>query len=74
MERILKQRDRLLGIATAMEGHPDNVAPALFGGLTIAWTGDGGQGGEEEQGIGKGAVYACWTCGGEAASWGGELF
>ena len=30
--------DRLLGIATAMEGHPDNVAPALFGGLTIAWT------------------------------------
>jgi homoserine kinase len=34
--------DHLLGIATAMEGHPDNVAPALFGGLTIAWTGDGG--------------------------------
>ncbi|MFD1721687.1 homoserine kinase [Amnibacterium endophyticum] len=34
--------DRLLGIATAMEGHPDNVAPALFGGLTIAWTGDDG--------------------------------
>lgn len=27
----------LLGLATAMEGHPDNVAPALFGGLTIAW-------------------------------------
>ncbi|RIX31103.1 homoserine kinase [Amnibacterium setariae] len=36
--------DRLLAIATAMEGHPDNVAPALFGGLTIAWTGvDGPQ-------------------------------
>ncbi|GAA2748487.1 homoserine kinase [Amnibacterium kyonggiense] len=34
--------DRLLGIATAMEGHPDNVAPALFGGLTIAWTGQDG--------------------------------
>ena len=34
--------DRLLGIATAMEGHPDNVAPALFGGLTIAWTGPDG--------------------------------
>ncbi len=34
--------DRLLGIATAMEGHPDNVAPALFGGLTIAWTGPEG--------------------------------
>ncbi|MEP6478972.1 MAG: homoserine kinase [Rhodoglobus sp.] len=30
--------DELLGLATEMEGHPDNVAPALFGGLTIAWT------------------------------------
>ncbi|GAA3630816.1 homoserine kinase [Microbacterium awajiense] len=29
--------DRLLALATEMEGHPDNVAPALFGGLTIAW-------------------------------------
>ncbi|MBP1325666.1 homoserine kinase [Leucobacter exalbidus] len=29
---------QLLGFATALEGHPDNVAPALFGGLTIAWT------------------------------------
>jgi homoserine kinase len=27
----------LLQIATEIEGHPDNVAPALFGGLTIAW-------------------------------------
>lgn len=27
----------LLAIATDLEGHPDNVAPALFGGLTIAW-------------------------------------
>ncbi len=24
-------------LATDIEGHPDNVAPALFGGLTIAW-------------------------------------
>lgn len=32
----------LLALANEMEGHPDNVAPALFGGLTIAWvTGDG---------------------------------
>ncbi|WP_127792992.1 homoserine kinase [Agromyces sp. LHK192] len=30
--------DDLLEIATELEGHPDNVAPALFGGLTIAWT------------------------------------
>lgn len=28
---------QLLTLATEMEGHPDNVAPALFGGLTIAW-------------------------------------
>lgn len=30
--------DELLRLATELEGHPDNVAPALFGGLTIAWT------------------------------------
>jgi homoserine kinase len=29
--------DGLLALATQLEGHPDNVAPALFGGLTIAW-------------------------------------
>jgi len=29
--------NELLALATALEGHPDNVAPALFGGLTIAW-------------------------------------
>lgn len=28
---------QLLTLATEQEGHPDNVAPALFGGLTIAW-------------------------------------
>lgn len=32
----------LLSLATEMEGHPDNVAPALFGGLTIAWVGQSG--------------------------------
>ncbi|MGL4340379.1 MAG: homoserine kinase [Rhodoglobus sp.] len=31
-------RDAMLAIATELEGHPDNVAPALWGGLTIAWT------------------------------------
>lgn len=30
--------DDVLRLATELEGHPDNVAPALFGGLTIAWT------------------------------------
>jgi homoserine kinase len=29
---------RIFDLATAMEGHPDNVAPALFGGFTLAWT------------------------------------
>lgn len=29
--------DELLAAATELEGHPDNVAPCLFGGLTIAW-------------------------------------
>src|SRR5690606_34151239 len=32
----------LLRIATEIEGHPDNVAPALFGGLTIAWMSERG--------------------------------
>lgn len=32
----------LLSLATELEGHPDNVAPALFGGLTIAWMTDAG--------------------------------
>jgi homoserine kinase len=29
-------------LATELEGHPDNVAPALFGGLTIAWVDESG--------------------------------
>jgi homoserine kinase len=31
---------QLLNLATEMEGHPDNVAAALFGGATVAWTTD----------------------------------
>ncbi|GAA3947721.1 homoserine kinase [Actinomadura viridis] len=31
-----------LRLATEIEGHPDNVAPCLAGGLTIAWTGGTG--------------------------------
>ena len=34
--------DTMLVLATELEGHPDNVAPALYGGLTIAWTTDAG--------------------------------
>ena len=29
---------QVLQLATDMEGHPDNVAPALMGGFTLAWT------------------------------------
>jgi homoserine kinase len=32
----------MLRLATEIEGHPDNVAPALVGGLTIAWMGERG--------------------------------
>lgn len=31
----------LLALANEIEGHPDNVAAALLGGLTIAWIADG---------------------------------
>jgi homoserine kinase len=29
--------DALLQLAATLEGHPDNVAPCLLGGLTVAW-------------------------------------
>ncbi|MFN8126831.1 MAG: homoserine kinase [Candidatus Nanopelagicales bacterium] len=32
---------RLLRLATRLEGHPDNAAAALLGGLTVAWMADG---------------------------------
>jgi homoserine kinase len=34
--------DDVLALATRIEGHPDNVAPCLAGGLTIAWQADTG--------------------------------
>jgi homoserine kinase len=33
--------DAALPLASDLEGHPDNVAPCLYGGLTIAWLSDG---------------------------------
>lgn len=32
--------DELLALATSLEGHPDNVAPALLGGVTVAVQGE----------------------------------
>jgi homoserine kinase len=33
----------VLSLAARLEGHPDNVAPCLCGGATIAWTSGGGR-------------------------------
>jgi homoserine kinase len=33
--------EALLTLAAELEGHPDNVAACLFGGLTVAWASDG---------------------------------
>jgi homoserine kinase len=35
--------DEVLALAAELEGHPDNVAACLLGGLTVAWTGDDGR-------------------------------
>lgn len=34
--------DAVLALAARIEGHPDNVAPCLLGGFTIAWTSGSG--------------------------------
>lgn len=34
--------ETVLDLATVMEGHPDNAAPALLGGVTVSWT-EGGR-------------------------------
>src|SRR3954468_22397188 len=45
---LVKEGMTLLGaedalrVAATLEGHPDNVAPCLLGGFTIAWTEGGG--------------------------------
>src|SRR6478735_9622551 len=35
--------DEVLALGAAMEGHPDNVAPALYGGFTLAYSGADGR-------------------------------
>lgn len=38
----LAEPDDALALADRLEGHPDNVAACLLGGLTVAWRGDDG--------------------------------
>lgn len=42
-EPAVLSEDRILELATELEGHPDNVAPAVLGGFTLAWTGADGR-------------------------------
>ncbi|ASU85313.1 homoserine kinase [Nocardiopsis gilva YIM 90087] len=37
-------RDHVFKVAADIEGHPDNVAPCVYGGFTIAWRGAAGWG------------------------------
>lgn len=34
--------EAVLGLATEVEGHPDNAAPAIYGGAVVAWQGESG--------------------------------
>lgn len=36
--------DEVFELATQVEGHPDNAAPAVFGGVTFSWTKEPGRG------------------------------
>ena len=38
---LLMDDDAVFNLAAGMEGHPDNVAPAFFGGFTVAWSANG---------------------------------
>ncbi|RSX51072.1 homoserine kinase [Bifidobacterium goeldii] len=37
-------RDSVFELAAAIEGHPDNVAPAVYGGMTVSWNFDTAEG------------------------------
>lgn len=39
-DSLAEADDAVLALATELEGHPDNVAACIFGGLTIAWAAD----------------------------------
>ncbi|MFS0698906.1 homoserine kinase [Cellulomonas sp. 179-A 4D5 NHS] len=61
--------DTVLGLATELEGHPDNAAPALLGGATIAWLESADErapGGHAGRGAGAGVVRPDGTDGRDA--------
>lgn len=43
--------DDLMQLALTMEGHPDNIAAALFGGLTFSWIDQGGHAGHIKRAV-----------------------
>ncbi|TVZ04247.1 homoserine kinase [Trebonia kvetii] len=47
----------VLPLASELEGHPDNVAPCLLGGLTIAWTAE-----SKDEGLAEGATLPPVPC------------
>jgi homoserine kinase len=42
VDGVVLPEQRTLALAAEIEGHPDNVAACILGGLTIAWTGSEG--------------------------------
>ena len=36
-EEYRLSREQMLQVASDMEGHPDNVAPAIYGNLSVSW-------------------------------------
>ena len=36
-EHAQLSRDQILQVASDLEGHPDNVAPSVYGSLSISW-------------------------------------
>lgn len=61
--------DVALPLASQLEGHPDNIAPCLYGGLTIAWVPDaaGGAGDGFSPGLAAGGGAGAAVAGSLAA-------
>ncbi|MEY5145411.1 MAG: hypothetical protein RL745_780 [Actinomycetota bacterium] len=52
-------RDRVFAAAARDEGHPDNVAPCVFGGLTVSWLGSDGIADCASLSVHPAAVFTC---------------